>query len=85
MVVEIEIEEDEISPNGARIELEIGEPVILELESDRAGELHVHSTPEQVVEFGPGTTQRELVIEQPGVVEVEEHESGFVVLQLQVS
>ncbi|MGI8901775.1 MAG: hypothetical protein ACR2HA_12785 [Nocardioides sp.] len=26
-----------------------------------------------------------VVVEQPGVVEVEEHESGFVILQLQVS
>jgi hypothetical protein len=38
-----------------------------------------------VIAFDQGSTQHELVIDQPGVVEVEEHDSGFVVLQLQVS
>jgi hypothetical protein len=83
--IAITVKGDSITPNGARVEATVGEPVRLEITSDRAGELHVHSTPDQTVPFEPGTTQTELTVEQPGVVEVEEHETGFVVMQLQVS
>ena len=85
VLVDVTVDGDEIAPNGARIEAEVGEPIIVTVDADRAGELHVHSTPEQVIAFDQGSAQHELVIEQPGVVDVEEHESGFVVLQLQVS
>ena len=85
VLVDVTVDGDEIAPNGARIEAEVGEPIIVTVDADRAGELHVHSTPEQVIAFDQGSTQHELVIDQPGVVEVEEHDSGFVVLQLQVS
>jgi len=85
VLVDVTVDGDEVAPNGARIEAEVGEPVIVTVDADRAGELHVHSTPEQVIAFDQGSTQHELVIDQPGVVEVEEHDSGFVVLQLQVS
>jgi len=85
VLVDVNVDGDEIAPNGARIEAEVGEPIIVTVDADRAGELHVHSTPEQVIAFDQGSTQHELAIDQPGVVEVEEHDSGFVVLQLQVS
>ena len=85
VLVDVTVDGDEIAPNGARIEAEVNEPIIVTVDADRAGELHVHSTPEQVIAFDQGSTQHELVIDQPGVVEVEEHDSGFVVLQLQVS
>ena len=83
--IEIEIEEDEIKPNGARVEVGVGEMVKLRVESDRAGELHVHSTPEQELSFGKGRSVIEFDIAQPGIVDVEEHESGVVLLQLEVS
>lgn len=83
--VEIEIEGDRIEPNGLLVEAEAGEPVVLQIRSDRAGEFHVHSAPEQVIGFEAGETRVELTIDRPGVVDVEEHESGVVVLQLEVS
>jgi hypothetical protein len=82
--IEIEIEGDRIEPNGRRVEVSAGEPITLDIESDRAAELHVHSSPEQMVEVEKGDTTVELVIETPGVVDVEEHDSGIVVLQLEV-
>ena len=83
-VVAITIEGDEVTPGGERLEVERDEVVTLEITSDRAGELHVHSKPEQYVEFEAGTSTHELVISAPGVVDVEEHESGHVVVQLEV-
>ena len=83
--IEIEIEGDKITPNGERTKVKTGQTITLEVESDRAGELHVHSTPEQGLAFDTGETALELSIDTPGVVDVEEHESGVVVLQLEVS
>ena len=84
-VVVVTIEGDRIEPNGASIKADLDEPVVLAITSDRAGELHVHSTPEQYVEFRKGSHEYELTFEQPGVVEVEDHDTGFVIAQLQVS
>ena len=84
-VVVVTIDGDQIEPNGASIEADLDEPVVLAITSDRAGELHVHSTPEQFVEFSKGSGEYEITFEQPGVVEVEDHETGFVIAQLQVS
>jgi hypothetical protein len=83
--IEVEIEGGSISPNGKRLEVESGHPVTLEVESDRPGAFHVHSTPEQEIEFGKGRTTVEIIIDTPGIVDVEEHEAGIVVLQLEVS
>ena len=84
-VVVVTIEGDRIEPNGASIKADLDEPVVLAITSDRAGELHVHSTPEQFVDFKQGSHEYELTFEQPGVVEVEDHATGFVIAQLQVS
>jgi len=80
----VRIDGDEVSPNAAELDLGRGEPLILRITADRAGELHVHSRPEQYVEFEEGSSVHELVIDAPGTVEVEEHESGVVVAVLKV-
>ena len=80
----VRIDGDEISPNAAELDLGRGEPLTLRITADRAGELHVHSRPEQYVEFEDGSSVHELVIDAPGTVEVEEHESGVVVAVLKV-
>jgi hypothetical protein len=83
-VVTITIDGDEITPAGDRLEVDRDEVVTLEITSDRAGELHVHSKPEQYVEFDAGTSTHELSISAPGVVDVEDHETGHVIVQLEV-
>jgi hypothetical protein len=75
---------DSVSPNGERVDLGVGQKLTLRIDSDRPGELHVHSTPEQEITFPAGQSERPLVIDQPGVVDVEEHDSGRVLLQLEV-
>lgn len=83
--VEITFEGDHVTPSGKRIEVEHGEPLDLVVKADQPGELHVHSTPEQELEYGKGTTTLTLRIDQPGVVDVESHDLDVVVLQLEVS
>ena len=77
-------EGDEFTPNGERVELAVDQTLLLTVDADVAGELHVHSTPEQTIAYDKGTTEHEITIDQPGVVEVENHEPAVVVLQLEV-
>jgi hypothetical protein len=53
--------------------------------ADREGEMHVHSTPEQELQYGVGKTILTVTIERPGIVEIEDHVADVVVVQLQVS
>ncbi len=80
----ISIQGDRIEPTGRRVEVAAGEPVVLMVRSDRPAELHVHSSPEQELQVKRGRTHLSLTIERPGIVDIEEHESGIVVLQLEV-
>ena len=77
-------EGDSFTPNGERVELGVDQTLVLTIEADEAGELHVHSTPEQEIAYDAGTSDHEIVIDRPGVVEVESHDPDVVLLQLEV-
>ncbi|TQL67209.1 hypothetical protein FB381_1082 [Nocardioides albertanoniae] len=82
-VVEVSISGKSVTPKGTRIQAKVGEPVTFVVTSDRAGGLHVHSSPEQTPEFSEGTTTIQVTIDKPGVVEVEEHESDALIVQIE--
>ena len=73
-----------MTPNGERVSVPLGEEIDLVVTADAPGELHVHSTPEQELAYRAGTTTLPLVIDQPGVVEVESHDLEITVVQLEV-
>lgn len=77
-------EGDTFTPNGERVEMAIGQTLDLTIEADTAGELHVHSTPEQEIAYEAGSSEHQITIDRPGVVEVESHEPEVVLLQLEV-
>ena len=83
--INISIQGDTVEPNGSRVKVKRGEPVTLRIDADSPGELHVHSTPEQELEFGEGVSTKKLTIDQPGIVDVEDHELEQVIVQLEVS
>ena len=83
--VDITIKDGKVSPNGERVNAKVGQPVTLNIDADRAGEIHVHSTPEQEIEFAKGTSTKKLTIDQPGIVDVEDHALEQVIVQLEVS
>ncbi|MFI5626185.1 hypothetical protein ACIA03_22180 [Nocardioides sp. NPDC051685] len=80
----VTIDGEEVSPNAEEIDLGTGEKLLVEIDSDRAGELHVHSAPEQLIEYAEGTTNGEIVVNTPGTVEVEDHDTGAVVALIEV-
>ncbi len=82
--IELSRQDDVFTPNGVRVETKVGQLVTLTITSDVAGELHVHSVPEQEVAYAAGMTEHEITIAQPGVVEVESHDPSSIVLQLEV-
>jgi hypothetical protein len=84
VAVTVTREGDSFTPNGERVELGIDQALVLTIEADEAGELHVHSTPEQEISYDAGTSEHEIVIDRPGVVEVESHEPDVILLQLEV-
>jgi hypothetical protein len=83
--IEVTIVGDTVTPNGERVEVPVGEPVEFIVESDRPGEIHVHSTPEHTFEYQKGVSTLELdPIDRPGVVDVESHTLEKTIVQLEV-
>jgi hypothetical protein len=84
--IDVTFEGDTVTPNGERVEVDTGQPVELDITADAPGEIHVHSDPEQSLEYDAGTSTVEIEpIDQPGVVEVESHDLELVIVQLEVS
>jgi hypothetical protein len=85
VVVEITFADGEVSPTGERVEAEVGQPIDLVVTADEPGTLHIHSDPEQELDFPAGEETFPIQIDRPGVVEVESHDLGVVIVQLEVS
>ena len=87
VVVDITIENGEVSPVGEEVEASVGQPIELRVDSDSADDLHIHSKPEQEfeVEADPGTEQLfEFTVDVPGQVDVESHETATTIVTLVV-
>jgi hypothetical protein len=83
--INITFSDGSVTPRGERVQIDAGQPVELVVKADEPGELHVHSTPEQELEYGAGTTSLKLTLDHPGVVDVEAHDLDVVIVQLEVS
>jgi hypothetical protein len=82
--IDITFKGDQVDPSGVERKVSAGKPFTLHIVADKAGEIHVHSSPEQEIEYAAGTTDRMLTIDQPGVVEVESHTLDKLIVQLEV-
>ena len=82
--VDVTFKGDTVDPQGAKVEVNAGEPLKLHITADQPGEIHVHSSPEQEIEYEAGTADKTLTIDQPGVVDVESHTLEKLIFQLEV-
>jgi uncharacterized lipoprotein YehR (DUF1307 family) len=82
--IDITFKGDTVTPAGKSVKVKAGDPLKLHITADKAGEIHVHSSPEQHIEYGAGTTDKTLTLDQPGVVDVESHSLDKLILQVQV-
>ena len=84
-VIKVTFDGDSVTPNGDRVEVATGQDVELQVTADVAGEIHVHSSPEQELEYPAGeSTQTIKGMDQPGTVDVESHHLDKVIVQLEV-
>ncbi|TCI99028.1 hypothetical protein [Aeromicrobium sp. IC_218] len=83
VVVDVTIAGGEVTPQGDRVEVEVGEPVTLRVTSDEADEIHVHSDPEHSLEVEAGTPgELTFTVDRPGQVAVESHHLDVTIVQL---
>lgn len=75
-----------VAPNGMRVPVALGQPVRLLVTADKPGTIHVHSRPEQELDYPAGTSTLKLdPITVPGIVDIESHDLDKIILQLEVS
>ncbi len=84
-VIAVSFDGDTVTPNGERVEVETGQDIELQITADVAGEIHVHSSPEQELEYDEGDSTVTIEgIDQPGTVDVESHSPEQIIVQLEV-
>jgi hypothetical protein len=72
--IAITFQGNDVTPSGTDIDVEVGQPVELDVTADKPGEIHVHSSPEQEFEYDAGSSTIDVKpIEAPGRVTVESH------------
>jgi hypothetical protein len=82
--VTVSVRDGKVVPKPHRVDVPLGSRVRLQVTSDVDDVLHVHGFDvEEPLDAGHTTTV-ELVADQSGVFEVETHESGLQLLQLEV-
>jgi len=85
LTISVTISGDQITPNGDRVDVAVGQPIVLDVTADAPGEIHVHSDPEQELEYSAGHSTVEIdPIDKPGVVDVESHALEVTIVQLEV-
>jgi hypothetical protein len=82
--LDITFKGDTVSPAGTQVKVEAGKPLTLHIVADKPGEIHVHSSPEQELEYAAGTSEKTITLDQPGVVEMESHTLDKLIAQLEV-
>lgn len=86
LVIDVTIKGESVTPNGERFDVNTGQEVQLDVTADAPGEIHVHSTPEQELEYDEGESTLTIEgMDRPGTVDVEVHDLDKVLVQLEVS
>jgi plastocyanin len=85
VVVDITIQDGKATPQGDRVDAEVGETITLNITSDAAEEIHVHSDPEHTWEVAAGESiTKTFSVDTPGQVAVEAHHLDVTIVQLVV-
>ncbi len=82
--ITIELKNGKVSPNGARVELDQGEPFVLDISSDRDDQVHVHGFDKEIeVTAGKRVTVK-MIADRTGRFEVESHHPELLIVVLQI-
>jgi hypothetical protein len=84
-IIDITFNGSNVTPNGERVPVALGQRIELDVTADKPGQIHVHSDPEQELNYDQGSSTIQVTpIKTPGVVTVESHALDKVIVQLQV-
>lgn len=84
-VIPVTIAAGAVTPTNAQADAVVGQPIVLEVSSDAADSIHVHSIPEHVFAVQPQPGQRfEFTVEVPGSVDVELHDLNRTIVTIAV-
>ena len=81
-VIEVHIVDGEVHTDADRVEVTSGAAIRLIVTSDADDELHVHGADATAALVAGVPTTVEFTISEPGVFEVETHDSGLLLVQL---
>lgn len=82
--IQVSIRDGKVTPKPRRVEVPAGVPVQLVVTSDVDDEIHIHGLDStEKVRAGRPTTI-EITLDQPGVYEIETHETELTLVQLEV-
>lgn len=85
LTIDVAIQGGNVTPTNAELQGKVGEPIILNVTSDVADELHVHSVPDHTFAVEAKPNQRfQFTVDVPGKVEIELHDLNRVVASVQV-
>jgi hypothetical protein len=83
-VIAVTVGKDSVSPSGTQVQVKRNQPIVFQIDAAEAGELHVHSSPAKAIDFPAGTSQVQISIDKPGLIEAEIENLGKLVVQLEV-
>lgn len=75
----------DIIPAGERLLIEVEQPVVIYLDAQQAGALHVDSSPQQLVSYPAGVSVVVLEFEQLGLIKVKDQELDRLLVELEVT
>ena len=85
LVIQVTIERGEVKPTNEQLETKVKNPIVVQINSDAADELHVHSTPEHTFTVEPRSGQQfQFTVDVPGKVDIELHKSQKTIATVQV-
>lgn len=85
LTIDVTIAGGNVTPTNARLQGKVGEPIVVNVTSDAADQLHVHSVPDHEFAVEARPNQRfQFTVDVPGNVEIELHELNRVVASVQV-
>ncbi|BCO36137.1 hypothetical protein BMW24_010655 [Mycobacterium heckeshornense] len=85
VVITVTISKGQVTPANATLQAKVGAPITVDVTSDAADELHVHSVPDHTFQIAAAPNQKfEFTVDVPGNVEVELHHLDRTIATIQV-
>jgi len=85
LVIQVTIARGEVTPTNEQLETKVKNPIVVQINSDAADELHIHSTPEHTFKVEPKSGQQfQFSVDVPGKVDIELHNAQKTIATVQV-